>query len=65
MSQNKFKFSCYVPADLYLEFSRKAREKSMNKDMRTKGAITEAITEAMLVWLDREKARQEGKHNYE
>jgi len=46
------KFSCYVPADLYLEFTKKAREKSLNEKKRTRGAITNAVIKAMELWLN-------------
>jgi hypothetical protein len=45
------KFSAYVPEDLYLQFTAKAREVSVKRNGRTKGAITIAIIEAMEQWL--------------
>lgn len=53
--QFKFKFSCWVPADLYLEFSRRAREKNMKQQHRTQGAITNAVIEAMEEWIENQK----------
>lgn len=47
----KIKFSCDVPANLYLKFTLKAREKQFNKKKSTRGAITKAIIEAMEIWL--------------
>jgi len=49
------KFSCYVPVNLYLEFTKKAREKSLNEMKRTRGAITNAVIEAMKLWLKEEE----------
>jgi len=46
-----FKFSAYVPVELYLEFTRKAREKQMNERGTTRGAITRGIVDAINLYL--------------
>jgi len=51
----RFKFSAYVPVKLYLEFSRKAREKQMNEMGTTRGAITKGVIEAMEIYIRGER----------
>jgi len=52
---NKFKFSAYVPTEVYLEFTRRAREKYLHEKGSTRGAITKGIVEAMELWIKKEE----------
>jgi len=52
-NEEKIKFSAFVPIVLYLNFSQVAREQRMKECKQTRGAITEAIGEAMHLYLER------------
>jgi len=50
-NEEKIKFSAFVPIVLYLNFSQIAREQKMKEYKQTRGAITEAIGEAMRLYI--------------
>jgi len=46
------KMSAYVPADLYLEFTRIARTKKLHSEHKTRGAMKDAIVESMKWYIN-------------
>jgi len=52
--KDETKFSAYIPNELYLQFTQKAREKSFKENGETRGCIKNAVIDAIKLWVNQE-----------